>query len=535
MKKRKWTAVRILIILFLLVSVVFPIAGVMAQISLNDVKKIMVSGQLGEMLFHSLVVTGISTFISVSLAFLLAWCLNRCNIRAKGVFSVLFTIPMLIPSVSHGTGLVLLFGDNGIITNLLAMCIPRFKVNLYGYFGMIFGWVLYSFPVAFLMLNDSFQYEDYTTYEAAQVLGLGKLEQFRTIMLPNLRKTLISTVFATFTLIFTDYGVPLVVGGKVMTLSLYMYREVVGLLDFSKGAIIGILLLILAIAAFVIDLRNEENANTSTVTRQYVVTQNRKRDVAAYVICCFTVVVIGLPIAAFAFLSVVKQYPIDLSFSLDNIYEAFGLGVGQYLENSLAMALGTAFVGVVVIYFTAYLTARSKKTWTTMTLHLISMISLAIPGIVLGLSYVLFFRSTFFYGTIAILILVNTVHFFASPYLMAYNSLNKFNRNLEDVSDTLGISRMHMLLDVYLPCTQKTIIEMFSYIFVNCMVTISAVSFLANFKDMPLALLIPRFDSQSLIEATAFIALVILAVNGIMKLAVFVLERHVKDPAEPNR
>ena len=65
--------------------------------------------------------------------------------------------------------------------------------------------------------------------------------------------------------------------------------------------------------------------------------------------------------------------------------------------------------------------------------------------------------------------------------------------------------------------------------------TISAVSFLANFKDMPLALLIPRFDSQSLIEATAFIALVILAVNGIMKLAVFVLERHVKDPAEPNR
>ena len=136
-----------------------------------------------------------------------------------------------------------------------------------------------------------------------------------------------------------------------MTLSLYMYREVVGLLDFSKGAIIGILLLIPAVAAFVIDLRNEENANTSTVTRQYVVTQNRKRDVAAYVICCFTVVVIGLPIAAFAFLSVVKQYPIDLSFSLDNIYEAFSLGVGQYLENSLAMALGTAFVGVVVIYF----------------------------------------------------------------------------------------------------------------------------------------------------------------------------------------
>ena len=103
---------------------------------------------------------------------------------------------------------------------------------------------------------------------------------------------------------------------------------------------------------------------------------------------------ICLPIAAFAFLSVVRQYPIDLSFSLENIREAFELGVGRYLENSLAMALGTSLVGVAVIYFTAYLTARSKKTLTTLTLHLISMLSLAVPGIVLGLSNVLLKNST---------------------------------------------------------------------------------------------------------------------------------------------
>lgn len=532
MKQRRWTAVRIVLILFLLISVVLPILGVMTQITMEDAKKIITSGQLGPMVIQTVAVTGISTAISVTLAFILAWCLNRTKIKGKGIFSVLFTIPMLIPSISHGTGLVLLFGENGIITNLLTMYLPGIKINLYGHFGMILGWVLYSFPVAFLMLNDSFQYEDYTTYEAAQVLGLGKLEQFRTIMLPNMKKTLISTIFATFTLIFTDYGVPLVVGGKVMTLSLYMYREVVGLLDFSKGAIIGIFLLIPAVAAFIIDLKNEDTANTSTVTRPYNVTENRKRDMVSYGICGLTVFVICLPIVAFAFLSVVKQYPIDFSFSLDHIREAFVLGVGRYLENSLAIALGTSFIGVTVIYFTAYLTARSKRTWTTMTLHLISMLSLAVPGIVLGLSYVLFFKSSFFYGTIVVLILVNTIHFFASPYLMAYNSLNKLNRNLEDVSDTLGIGRIRMVLDVYLPCTQKTIIEMFSYIFVNCMVTISAVSFLANFKDMPLALLIPRFDSQSLVEATAFIALVILAVNGIMKLAIFILQRRMKDPEE---
>ena len=83
-----------------------------------------------------------------------------------------------------------------------------------------------------------------------------------------------------------------------------------------------------------------------------------------------------------------------------------------------------------------------------MALHLISMVSLAIPGIVLGLSYVLFFKGTFIYGTLAVLVMVNLIHFFASPYLLAYNSLSKFNANLEDVSDTLGISRLRLLKDV---------------------------------------------------------------------------------------
>lgn len=86
-----------------------------------------------------------------------------------------------------------------------------------------------------------------------------------------------------------------------------------------------------------------------------------------------------------------------------------------------------------------------------------------------------------------------------------------------------------MIKDVYVPCTQKTIIEMYSYFFVNCMVTISAVSFLANFRNMPLALLIPRFDSMSLIEGTAFVSIIILAVNGIVKLFVYLLKRKIQD------
>ena len=523
-KKFAYPAAKVLLMLVLLISVVCPLGMVLITIQAEDIKELLNSGQLGSMLFHSIAVTGIATVISVVLALALAWCINRSRMRWKGVFSVLFTVPMLIPSISHGMGLVLLLGDNGILSNWL-----RIKIPLYGYFGMIIGSVLYSFPVAFLMLADIFQYEDYTTYEAAQVLGLSKAQQFWTITIPNMKKTLISTIFAVFTLIFTDYGVPLVIGGKIVTLPLYMYREVVGQMNFSKGAIIGVLLLLPAVIAFLVDLKQEEGGNTSTVTKHYMILKNRVRDVLSYVFCIIIVVLISLPILAFLYLSVVKQYPIDRTLSLNHIKEAFQLGVGRYLKNSLAIALATSFVGTTAAYGIAFLTARSKANWSTQVLHLISMVSLAIPGIVLGLSYVLFFRGSFLYGTLMMLVLVNMVHFFASPYLLAYNSLSKFNRNLEDVSSALGISRWHMLKDVYLPCTQKTILEMFSYIFVNAMITISAVSFLADFRTMPLALLIPQFDSQSLIEATAFISIVILAVNSVMKLAVFFLKRKIPD------
>lgn len=520
MKNKMFIIARILAMIFLAINIIFPLVTIILNINLSDVKSIVEGPKFLKMIGNSVIVALTATSISILLALLLAWCLNRSNVRYKSLFTILFTVPMLIPSISHGVGLVLLLGENGILTRLFHL-----RIQLYGYPGLIIGSVLYSFPPAFLLLMDIFQYEDYTTYEAAEVLGISKGKQFQIITLPNLQKTLISAVFATFTLIFTDYGVPIAVGGKVMTLPLYMYREVVGLLNFSKGAIIGIILLIPAVIAFMIDLKHENNGNTSTITKSFQIRHNLVRDIIAYLICGITVLLISLPIFTFAFLSFVKQYPIDMSLSLKNIQEAFALGVGRYLENSLALALSTSFVGVSVSFFIAYLTARTGKGISNLGLHLVSMVSLAIPGIVLGLSYVLFFKGSVIYGTMIMLILVNMVHFFASPYLLAYNSLCKFNGNLEDVSETLGIGKWRMIKDVYIPCTQNTIIEMFSYFFVNCMVTISAVSFLANFKNMPIALMIPMFDSQSLIEATAFISILILLVNVIMKLAVFTLKR----------
>lgn len=523
MKNKAYSGIKFFLLTYLMVTVAMPILYLFSTIRGEHIREIIGSVQFLPMLKNSVVTTLIATVISIVLSFSLAWLLNRSRIRFKSVFVVLFTIPMLIPSISHGMGLVLLFGDNGLVTNWLGM-----NIGLYGYKGIVMGSVLYSFPVSFLMFNDSFQYEDFTIYEAASVLGLNKWNQFLTITLPSMRRTIVSAVLAVFTMVFTDYGVPLMTGGTDMTLPVYMYREVIGMMNFSGGAVVGVVLLLPAVAAFLMDLKNSGiSASASTVTKTYSIEENRARDVAVYMLFAVILALLCLPIFAFVLLSFVRQYPIDMSLSLDTLRKLMTSGIGMYFVNSLAVALLTALVGTCLSYFSAYVTARSGKALSNQVLHFISMLSLAIPGIVLGLSFVMTFREFPVYGTIYMLVLVNIVHFFSSPYLLAYNSLSKFNSNLEDVAQSLGISRLRILFSVYIPCTRATIVEMYSYYFVNAMITISAVSFLINFRTMPLALLIPQLESQSFIEGTALVSLVILVINLVEKGIAYMVKRAI--------
>jgi iron(III) transport system permease protein len=462
---------------------------------------------------------GTGTIISITAAYLLAVCVVRITMRFRELFGVFATLPMLIPSISHGMGLILLLGSNGILTRLLGI-----KQSVYGFNGIVLGSVFYAFPVAFLMLSDILKYEDGSPYEAAVVLGIPRRSQFFSITVPYLRKPLISVVFAVFTLIFTDYGIPLMVGGRFTTLPILMYQEVIGLLDFNRGSVLGSFLLIPAVIAFLFDILNKDAGNQNFTTQERTWKENAARDIAAFIYSMVICLIIALPLVIFVILTFVRMYPVDLSFSLDNIVKTVNMNVGKYLINSLVIALCVSVLGTVLSYTIAYFTARTPGK-TSKTLHLISITSLAIPGLVLGLSYVLFFKGSFLYGTFAILVLVNIVHFLASPYLMAYNSLCKLNANLEDVGLTLGVDRFFVIRDCLIPQTKLTIFEMVSYFFVNSMMTISAVSFLHTIRNKPVSLLINQFETQLFLEGAAFVSLIILVCNFSVKCLFYFLRK----------
>ena len=511
--------IKLFLALVFVAMVFIPLVRMFSYMDGESVRRVVSSPVFGQAVLHSVVSALIGTLITVAIAFLLALCIERTNIRLKSFFAIIFVLPMLLPSISHGMGLVILLGNNGLLTRLFGL-----QGSIYGLQGIVVGSVLYAFPVAYLMLSDVLHYEDGSAYEAARVLGIGKFRQFTAIMLPFLRKPLISVVFAIFTLIITDYGVPLMVGGKYTTIASVMYQEVIGQLDFGKGAVYGTVLLIPAVIAFVIDILNKDRGNAGFVTKPCEVSRSKWVNAASYGWCTLISVLTLLPLVAFVMLAFTTDYPNDLTFTLANVVRAFRLRAGKYYLNSVVIALCTAVLGVCIAFMTAYLSARMKSRLSRF-LHLSSMTSAAIPGMVLGLSYVLAFNKTPIYGTIIVLVLVNMMHFIASPYLMIYNSLSKINENLEGVAHAMGIKRALLMRDVLIPQCKYTLLEMGSYFFVNCMMTISAVSFLTTTRNKPVSLMITQFEAQMQLECAAVISLMILLTNLLIKGVVHVLKK----------
>lgn len=511
LKISKLDATKTLLSIIFIALVFIPLIRMFSNMDEDSIQAVLSSSVFIVSLKNSLMSTTIATIITIGFAMAAAFSVARTKIKYKKMFMLIFALPMLIPSISLGMGLTILFGNNGVLTKLFGM-----ENGIYGLTGIVMGSVLYAFPVAFIMLLDIIKYEDGTPYEAAKVLGLSKYEQFKVITFPYMRRPLINVVFAIFTLIVTDYGVPLMIGGKYSTIPVIMYQEVIGQLNFGKGSVYGSILLIPAVIAFIMDLRNRDKGNSVYVTKEYNSSDSLGGKVTAYMVCVICGLYTMLPIFSFVMLAFAENYPSKLSWTLANILKTLDLRAGQYLLNSVIIALAVAVIGVVIAFLTAYLSARTESK-VSRFLHLSSMTSAAIPGIVLGLSYVLTFKKTAIYGTIFILVMVNLVHFISSPCLMIYNSLAKVNGNLENVGQTMGIGRVRLIKDVFIPICRGTLFEMFSYFFVNCMMTISAVSFLANTSNKPVALMINQFEAQMQLEYAAVVSLMILVVNLAVK------------------
>lgn len=497
---------------FFAVFVVLPLWSIFSLLSETDAASIFASTSFKRALQTSVVSASLVSVFTVAVSFCAAWILRRVDVPLGRLWRVMLILPMLVPSVSLGNGLVTLFGTNGYLVNLF-----RLPITIYGLHGVVLGQVIYCIPPIFLLIDNMLRYEDYTPHEAAIVLGIPAGKRLWGLTVPYIRPTLISALLLSFTMSATDYGIPFAVGGKLKTLASVMYSEVAGQLKFGKGSVIGLCLLVPATLAFLADTLIKSRA-PRTVVNPFPLKAAARSRAWGSLFCLLTALLTFLPIFSFLVMMLVDDYPLRMVFTLEHLLFVFRGSGAKGLLNSLLISAGAALTGTVLSAFAAYSTSRHRASWAGRILHLLAAILQAIPGLVLGLAFILAFKKSVLYGTFGILILVNTVHFFTIPYMMLYQRFGEMNENLEPISSVLGIRPFRLFLDVFLPQCRATLFEMYSYFFVNSMVTISAVSFLATASTRPLSMLIMQYSDQMNPETAAAFSFVILVINLAMQI-----------------
>lgn len=467
---------------------------------------------------NSIVISLTSAVISTVLAFFLAYSIQYTNLGAKykKLIRLLAVLPMLLPTITYGFAIIYSFGKQGLLTKLIGTQL----FDIYGFGGLLFGYVIYTLPISFLLILNTMGYIDKKFMVVSRVMGDNSITTFFQTVFRPLLGTLAASIVQCFFLCFTDYGIPASVGGKYDVVATVLYNEMLGSIpDFQQGAVVAMLMLVPSIISIVL-LRYLERYNIrynkiSTIELQ----KNPLRDWVCGIgsgIILLVLVSIFLVIFVVPF---VEEWPYQTSFTLEHLQAVLNdNSLTMVYRNSIFVAVLTAVLGLLITYGAALVTARSnmKHRWKGI-INSIALITNTIPGMVIGIAYMLIFSGTPLQNTFWLMILCNVVHFFSTPYLMMKNSLEKLNSSWETTAFLMGDTWMKTIVRIVTPNMKSTILEVFSYYFVNAMVTVSAVIFIAGARTMVLTTKIKELQYYTKFNEVFVLSLFILGTNLIVK------------------
>ena len=466
----------------------------------------------------------------MTLAFWFAYALNRSCMRFKGFFRLVAMAPILVPSLLPGIALVYLFGNQGMIKELL------FGASIYGPIGIVIGSVFFTFPHAFIIISTALAISDARLYEAAASLRSTPWRTFWTVTIPGARYGLISAAFVVFNLVITDFGLPKVIGGQFNVLAVDIYKQVIGQQNFEMGAVVSVVLVIPAIFAFAIDrlVQSKQVALLSARSVPYQPSPNAKAD-RIFLIYCLVVAffIIGI-LGVCQFAALIKFWPYDLSFSLTN-YDFDRMDGGGWASyfNSIKLGVFTAVAGTCVVFFGAYLVEKSNGFKTGRALfQMFAMLPMAIPGMVLGLAYIFFFNNpsnplNAIYGTMAILVVCTVTHFYTVSHLTAVTALKQMDREFESVSASLKQPTLKLFRRVTVPVCLPAVLDISIYLFVNAMTTVSAVVFLYSPKTSLASIAVLNMDDAGDIAPAAAMGMMIFYTNAAARIIHLIVSRGV--------
>ena len=467
---------------------------------------------------NSIVISLTSAVISTVLAFFLAYSIQYTNLGAKykKLIRLLAVLPMLLPTITYGFAIIYSFGKQGLLTKLIGTQL----FDIYGFGGLIFGYVIYTLPISFLLILNTMGYIDKKFMVVSRVMGDNSITTFFQTVFRPLLGTLAASIVQCFFLCFTDYGIPASVGGKYEVVATVLYNEMLGSIpDFQQGAVVAMLMLVPSIISIVL-LRYLERYNIRYNKISAIELQkNPLRDWFCGIVSGIILLVLVSIFLVIFVVPFVEEWPYQTSFTLEHLQAVLNdNSLTMVYRNSIFVAVLTAVLGLLITYGAALVTARSNmKHRRKGIITSIALITNTIPGMVIGIAYMLIFSGTPLQNTFWLMILCNVVHFFSTPYLMMKNSLEKLNSSWETTASLLGDTWMKTIVRIVTPNMKSTILEVFSYYFVNAMVTVSAVIFIAGARTMVRTTKIKELQYYTKFNEVFVLSLFILGTNLIVK------------------
>ena len=515
-------AVTIIFLLFLLM----PVLRLLGKSFLGDngvtsafYREVIGSKGFLAALKNSFSVSALSALFTTFIAFLMAYTIHYTNLhdRWKKVIRTVAVLPMLLPTITYGFDIIYSFGREGLLTRVFG--IQLFQI--YGMNGLLLGYVIYTLPISFMLIFNAMSYIDKKFIVVSRIMGDNPAATFWITIVRPLLGTLAASFVQSFFLSFTDFGIPAAVGGQYEVLAGILYDQMLGSVpDFNNGAVVAMVMLIPSIISIMV-LRFLEKYNVRYNKISAIeLSKNKSRDVllgGISLLFCLGILSIFLVIFIVPF---VKDWPYNLVPTLENFKNVIlDSELSNVYVNSLYTAFFTALFGTLLAYGSALVTARSQVSKVLKNIiEGIALVTNTIPGMVLGLAFLFAFSGTGLQGTFGIIVICNVIHFFSTPYLMMKESLAKMNASWETTAMLMGDNWFKTIIRVVTPNAISTIIEVFSYYFINAMVTISAVIFIAGARTMVITTKIKQLQYYNQYNEIFVLSLLLLFTNIVFKL-----------------
>jgi len=339
-----------------------------------------------------------------------------------------------------------------------------------------------------------------------------------------------------FSYTVSDFGIPKIIGGNFNVLAVDIYKLVIGQQNFNKGAVVGLVLLVPVLFAFFVDwvMQGRQQALFSARAVPYSPKRAPWFDRAMFLYCLIVALLLLAVLGMAVYTSFIKFWPYDKSMSLRHY--TFGLVDGGVLDayvNSLKLALAVAVGGTAFIFGCAYLLEKTRGAPLLKSfVRLLATIPMGVPGMVLGLGYIFFFNDpenplAGLYGTMGILVFSTVVHYYTSSHLTAVTALKALDGEFEAVSASLKVPFYKTFFRVTVPVCLPAILDIGRYLFVNAMVTISAVIFLYTPNTRLASIAILRLDEFGEIGPAAAMATLIVITSTFICLVYALLTRFI--------